>query len=152
MAYVEGPLAARRLRVSTWAAPERRAAMHWSRPVVMPVPEDMVRPRFERGCNAGLCGGHSHGYELGWFVTSVSTDDRTARFTALFDEHVTAVRGFVRTKVLASEVESIVQATFETAWMNLGVIPLLSRRAWLFGPRRTAERPLRNAGVTAVRR
>jgi len=79
---------------------------------------------------------------VGWFVTSVSTDDRVARFTALFDEYVPVVRGFVRTQVVAADVESIVQATFETAWVKLDVIPLLSQRAWLFGVARNHVRNL----------
>ena len=75
-------------------------------------------------------------------MTSVSTDDRVARFTALFDDYVPAVRGFVRTLVVPSDVDAIVQATFETAWAKLDVIPLLSQRAWLFGVARNHVRNL----------
>lgn len=67
-------------------------------------------------------------------------DDRTERFSELFREFTPSVRGFVRTMVAASEVEPVVQATFETAWVKLEAIPLLSQRAWLFGVARNHVR------------
>lgn len=72
----------------------------------------------------------------------MSADERTARFTKLFDDFVPSVRGFVRTLVVASDVEPVVQATFETAWAKLDAIPLLSQRAWLFGVARNHVRNL----------
>lgn len=73
-------------------------------------------------------------------MTSRLADDRTERFCELFREFTPSVRGFVRTMVAASEVEPVVQATFETAWAKLEAIPLLSQRAWLFGVARNHVR------------
>lgn len=73
-------------------------------------------------------------------MTSRLADDRTERFSELFREFTPSVRGFVRTMVAASDVEPVVQATFETAWAKLEVIPLLSQRAWLFGVARNHVR------------
>lgn len=67
-------------------------------------------------------------------------DDRTERFGVLFREFTPLVRGFVRTMVDASDVEPVVQATFETAWAKMEAIPLLSQRAWLFGVARNHVR------------
>jgi len=73
-------------------------------------------------------------------MTSVTADDRTSLFGVLFREFVPAVRGFVRTLVAESDVDSVVQATFETAWIRFDSIPLLSQRAWLFGVARNHVR------------
>ncbi len=73
-------------------------------------------------------------------MTSRLVDDRTERFSDLFREFTPSVRGFVRTMVAACDVESVVQATFETAWAKLEAIPLLSQRAWLFGVARNHVR------------
>ena len=67
-------------------------------------------------------------------------DDRAERFSELFREFSPSVRGFVRTMVEASEVGPVLQATFETAWVKLEAIPLLSQRAWLFGVARNHVR------------
>lgn len=79
------------------------------------------------------------GMESGSMI-SVSADDRTDQFAGFFREFIPAVRGYVRTMVAASDVEPVVQATFETAWVKLEAIPLLSERAWLFGVARNHVR------------
>jgi RNA polymerase sigma-70 factor (ECF subfamily) len=73
-------------------------------------------------------------------MTSTPADDRAERFSELFREFTPSVRGFVRTMVAASDVEPVVQATFETAWTKMEAIPLLSQRAWLFGVARNHVR------------
>lgn len=75
-------------------------------------------------------------------------DDKTERFGMLFREYTPSVRGFVRTMVDPSDVEPVVQSTFETAWAKMDSIPLLSQRAWLFG---VARNHIRNH-VRAERR
>ena len=99
-------------------------------------------------CNAVRVAGHSQSCEGGLVVAALSADERTERFAALFNALVPSVRGFVRTMVVPSEVESIVLSTFETAWTKLDVIPPLSQRAWLFG---VARNHVRNS-VRAERR
>jgi RNA polymerase sigma-70 factor (ECF subfamily) len=78
-------------------------------------------------------------------VTSGSAEQRAARFTALFEEHVPVVRAYVRTRVGEEDVEAVVQATFKTAWSKLEAIPLLSEKAWLFGVARNHIRNLYRA-------
>lgn len=73
-------------------------------------------------------------------MTSSLVDGRAERFSKLFRDFTPSVRGFVRTMVAASDVEPVVQATFETAWAKLEEIPLLSQRAWLFGVARNHVR------------
>lgn len=67
-------------------------------------------------------------------------EERAAEFGQLFRAYVPSVRGFVRTLVRPSEVEQVVSATFETAWVKFDEIPLLSQRAWLFGVARNHVR------------
>jgi len=73
-------------------------------------------------------------------MNSVWADERTELFTSLFREFVPSVRGYVRTLVADSDVETVVQATFETAWSKLDLIPRMSQRAWLFGVARNHVR------------
>ncbi|MEQ1701190.1 MAG: RNA polymerase sigma factor [Ilumatobacteraceae bacterium] len=69
-----------------------------------------------------------------------SSEQRVSRFTALYEEYVPMVRAYVRTKTTVDDAEAVVQATFETAWSRLEIVPLLSERAWLFGVARNHMR------------
>ena len=64
-------------------------------------------------------------------------DDATARrreaFTALYRQHLPAVRGQVRLWVTADEVDEIVSSTFVTAWRKFDQITPGSEKAWLLG-------------------
>jgi RNA polymerase sigma-70 factor (ECF subfamily) len=62
--------------------------------------------------------------------SSGDVNDAYARF---FRAHVPAVRGFVRTRVVDSEVESVVSATFVTAWQRFADVPQQAPVPWLFG-------------------
>ncbi len=63
-----------------------------------------------------------------------TTDSRLEQeYSDFFRAHLSAVRGYVCTLVVESEVDVVVSATFVTAWQKFRAVPLLSGRAWLFG-------------------
>jgi RNA polymerase sigma-70 factor (ECF subfamily) len=72
----------------------------------------------------------------------MTTNDREAEFSRFFREHIPAVRGYVRTLVFESEVETVVAATFTTAWEKFESVPRSSGNVWLFGVARNHARNL----------